>query len=140
MKNQISLLSYYGYFSFPFALIACGVFFIDAVNPQSDPGPGFLGFAIFFLFLPFYFLVTYTLYLFSFLILVHFTNKILKWKLEYGLYFITSIFIIILQSIWWTKFYTEISLPRRIIGWNIITIIFPWLPVIGAVWLGKRTS
>ena len=105
---------------------------------QNDPGPEIFGLAIFMFVAPIYFIYLYLIYFAIFFILVYIINKIKKWKPEYGLYLITFISNLTFQYIWWKYFYTSISLPRRIIGWNIITIVFPWLPVLGALFWIKR--
>lgn len=48
--------------------------------------------------------------------------------------------ILILLLIWWGMFSSEKSIPLRIYTWNLVILTFPWIPVIGALFIQKLKS
>lgn len=128
------------WFNFPVAMVAFGFLSVDFIGMQNDLGIKDLLLSSFILIAPFLFAFTYIIYLALFFTLVDIIKRMRHWSMEYSVYFVTFLFSIIFQYIWWKYFYTSVSLMRRVVGWNIVTVVFPWLPVLGAMFWVKRTS
>ena len=59
-------------------------------------------------------------------------EQLLAFAKFYKIYFLLSVIsILFFQFIWWKWFYSEISLSRRVTVWNIVTIFFPLIPMLG---------
>ncbi len=114
------------------SFIVISIFIFDVGNVQGDVGFGFFLLPLILFLAPFFCIVLILLYNLIFHILLY--CLIIKFSSIkfYKIYFLLSVIsILFFQFIWWKWFYSEISLSRRVTVWNIVTIFFPLIPMLG---------
>lgn len=134
-KNR--LLKYFLRIHICLGFITSLVFLGDCLGPQGEMGPGII-------ILPFLLpaismgsLIAYLAYITTFFVVLKLLHKLFKLKVLYALCSLTLLSCLYFQYIWWTDYYTPVSIPRRVYGWNIITAVFPWLAVVFAIIIAK---
>ena len=116
------------------------ILFMDMLGVQGDLGPGILLFPFVLTFVPF---ITATLLIFYYaifyFILYFLTQKFTGKNFNRIYIWLTLLSILLFQLLWWKVFYTPVSLPRRVLAWNIVTIVFPLLPLL-ALWIKMESN
>ena len=118
------------------------IFILD-LGQNNANGSAVLGEAIIILMSPFFvissFLLAHVCFITTFMCIHHIFQKIYGKATSIMPCIILSILlmIILLELVWWGVFSSEKSIPLRIYTWNIAILAFPWLPVIGALFIQK---
>lgn len=124
------------------SIIAIGIFMFDFSNTQDELDfAGAVLFPIIALFGTFFFGLMVAIYHFMFHTSLYFLLKCHDMVHFYRLYFLLSVLsIVIFELIWWLWFYTDISLERRVWGWNLVLIVFPLIPMAGLFIKSNQTE
>jgi len=121
------------------------VFYKDISHPQwsISSGSSALGLVLFIFISPIFvvlgFLGGHTLFV-ALLMFIHaLMIKLSGQRSEFlSSIMLTTLFMtLFLELLWWTVFYTKVSLPIRVYTWTLLILIAPWLPIMAALLLQK---
>lgn len=118
-----------------FVVLVWFIFVFDVSSVQDNSKHAGLGALIIILFSPLLVAVGFLVGLILFIALFMVTDLFLlrvnshKGNYIFSILLTTLIMVIGFELIWWKWFYSEGSILMRVLGWNFIILVLPWIPI-----------